>query len=239
MSDYNEFGKDYFKTRVGNDPLRQMSYVQEKGYLASWLGEGIFEAGSLLDVGCSTGEFIEATGWNKAGAYGMEVSEFARGIAESKGINFSRDIFNSDGFFDVVVFRGTIQYIPTPFQYIERAFACLKPGGHVVFLATPNSNSPYYMLFKTLPFLEEKLNYLIPSDASLKMNLINVGFEILSIDYPYIGIPYANPISDHLKFLKKLLFRTNDKFPFWRSMIWVVARKPLNAPGSKSVQNPQ
>lgn len=225
MSDYDQFGKDYFQNRQGNDRLRQLSFVKEKEYLLSILGEEIFQTGTLLDVGCSTGEFIDAMGWNKKHAFGMEISDYARSIAEKKGIQFDKDLFNSDACFDLVVFRGTIQYIPNPFEYIKRAFACLKQGGHVVFLATPNSHSPYYLLFKTLPFLEEKLNFLIPSGTSLSMNLKNAGFEIVNIDYPYIETPYAKVVSDHFKFVKKLLFRTNDKFAFWRSSMNIVAKK--------------
>lgn len=226
MSDYDGFGKDYFKTRLGNDRLRQFSFVKEKKYLASFIGEKIFNEGSLLDVGCSTGEFIDAIGWNKKHAFGMEISDYASSIAKKKGIQFGKDLFNSDNFFDIVVFRGTIQYLPNPFEYIQRSFTCLKPGGHIAFFATPNSSSPYYCLFKTLPFLEEKLNFLIPSDTSLSMNLRNAGFDIVNIAYPYIGSPYANILPDHLKFIKKLILRTTDKFPFWRSSMSILAKKP-------------
>ena len=226
MSDYDQFGKDYFQNRHGNDRLRQLSFMKEKKYLISFVGRDIFETGTLLDVGCSTGEFIDAIGWHKTRAFGMEVSSYARGVAEKKGIKFEKGLFNSENFFDLIVFRGTIQYLPNPFEYIQRAFVCLKKSGHVVFLATPNSNSPYYFLFKTLPFLEEKLNFLIPSNASLSMNLKNVGFEIVNIDYPYIGSPYANVMTDHLRFVRKLIFRTDDRFAFWRSSMNVLARKP-------------
>ena len=225
-SDYDRFGADYFKQRTGNDLLRQRSFTQERGYLARHLGPRIFSESVLLDVGCSTGEFIEAVGWNPALAYGMEISDYARQVAADKGIRFDRDLHNSETFFDVVVFRGTIQYIPDPFHYIKRAFLALKPGGCVVFLATPNTNSPYYRHFGTLPFLEERLNYLIPCENSLAMNLRNAGFDVVRIDHPYLSTPYARPLSDHLKFIKKLIFRTKDKFAFWKSSMWVIGRKP-------------
>ena len=226
MTDYEQFGKDYFRNRIGNDPVRLLSFLREKRYLVRFMGSEVFEKGKILDVGCSTGEFIEAIGWNRTGAYGMEISDFARTLAQDKGIRFDKTLFNTRDYFDVVVFRGTIQYLPNPFDCISGAFSCLKPGGHIVFLATPNSNSPYYLLFRTLPFLEEGLNYLIPNDVSLSMNLRNCGFEIVNVEYPYLRSPYAHPIRDHLKFVAKLICRTRDRFPFWRSMMSVVARKP-------------
>lgn len=225
MSDYNQFGKDYFKTREGNDPLRQKCFENERTYLLKYLGNNAFNEGNLLDVGCSTGEFISAIKWNIKNAYGMEVSDYARSHAEKKGIKFSKDLFNANNFFDLIVFRGTIQYIPNPFDYISNCFSALKTGGHIVFLATPNTNSMYFRYFKTLPFLEEHLNYLIPCDTTLSMNLKNVGFNIVNITYPYLKSPYSKPFSDHYKFIKKIIFRTKDKFAFWKSSMNLLAKK--------------
>lgn len=226
MSNSDHFSKEYFRTRHGNDLRRQLSFKQERDYLKRYLGERVFQEGFLLDVGCSTGEFIDAIGWNIRNAYGMEISSYARAIAEKKGIRFDMGIFDFNGYFDLIVFRGTIQYLPRPFDYIKAAFISLKRGGYVVFLATPNSNSPYYCLFRTLPFLEEQFNYLIPSDISLTMNLKNCGFQIIDVEFPYLRSPYSRFLLDHLKFLKKLVFRSNDTFAFWRSSMNILARKP-------------
>jgi len=192
MVGQEKFGEDYFRFRQGNDPKRQISYQQERTYLVRWLGEKTLHEGRLLDVGCSTGEFIAALGWNVENVFGMEISDFARSLAQKRGIHFDRDLTNTESFFDLVVFRGTIQYIRSPFEYIQRASVALKPGGHVLFLATPNTNSPYYRAFKTLPFLEEEVNYWVPCDSSLRMVLRNAGFEVLDISYPYWHTPYAH-----------------------------------------------
>ena len=73
--------------------------------------------------------------------------------------------------YDLIIFRGTIQYISDPFQKISDAFESLKSGGKIVFLATPNTRSIYFYLFKTLPFLEDKYMYWLPSDANLQLFL--------------------------------------------------------------------
>jgi SAM-dependent methyltransferase len=163
-------------------------------------------------------------GWPMKNAWGMEISEFAKGEARRLGISFDKDVFSDRDFFDLVVLRGTIQYLPSPFEYLYAAHRSLKPGGHL-FLTAPNTNSPYYRLFKTLPFLEEDLHFWIPSDTSLKMVLRNCGFRRVDITYPYLGSPYARPLRDHLGFLAKALFRTRQRFPFWRNIMYVVAQK--------------
>ena len=178
----------------------------------------------MLDVGCSTGEFLETIGWDLSQAYGMEISEFAKQRAQKAGISFDKHLFSETDFFDLVVFRGTIQYLPSPFEYLYAAYRCLKPGGHL-FLLAPNTGSLYYRLFKTLPFLEEELHFWIPSDTSLTMVLRNCGFKAISVVRPYLGSPYARPVRDHLKFLAKLLFRTKHRFAFWNNIMYVMAQK--------------
>jgi SAM-dependent methyltransferase len=229
MNDSELYDAKYFQNRFGNDRLRQASYKLEKSYIEQHLGRQVFSSGSMLDVGCGTGEFIEAIGWNMDTAFGMEVSEHARSSAEDRGIRFTPDLFNAEEFFDLVVFRGTIQHLPDPFEYIFKASKALKRGGHVLFLATPNSNSIYYRRFKTLPFIDERFNYWIPCDIALCTVLRKYGFRILDVTYPYLGTPYANPTRDHLRFVRKLLFRTEDKFAFWRSSMTVLAQRPIEA----------
>ena len=155
----------------------------------------------------------------------MELNENAINIAKTRGIKFDKDILNQIAFFDVIIFRGTIQHLPNPFFYIQNAYKSLKPGGFIVFLATPNMNSIYYKFFSNLPMLDDKLNFFIPSDKTLSNILINFDFIISEIEKPYIKSPYANFLSDHYRFLKKMLFKTDDDFPFWGNSMNMIAQK--------------
>ena len=56
---------------------------------------------------------------------------------------------------------------------------------------------------------------------------IFIYFNVIEIDKPYINSPYANFVSDHYKFMKKLIFRTDDVFAFWGSSMNLIAQKPL------------
>lgn len=213
------YDDSYFQKRHGNDPKRLQSFQQEKVFINRFISEG-----SVCDVGCSTGEFLNAIDW-KGERYGMEINVLAAQEARSHGIRFDKNILNQREFFDMVVYRGTIQHLPTPFSYIERSFHALKKGGYIVFLATPNANSIYYKLFNTLPLLAPSLNFFIPSDIVLSNALKNFGFETCAVEYPYRMSPYADLWSDHFKFIKKLLLRTDDRFAFWRSSMNLIARK--------------
>ena len=122
------------------------------------------------------------------------------------------------------MFRGTIQLIPNPFETIIRCIDLLKPGGILVLLATPNSRSPYYYLFKTLPFISEKTTFLLPSDLMMRNLFVNYGLRVATIKYPYFETPYARPARDFLMFILGI-FGIRKKFPFPRSSMEIVAIK--------------
>lgn len=213
------FNEHYFKSRNLNDKKRVKSFRNEKNFVMPYL-----TSGNLLDIGCSTGEMLEIFNWDGQ-MYGMEISSEAKQIAKGKGILFDRDIFNTKDFFDVIIFRGTIQHIDTPFLYLKQSYKSLKKGGKIVFLATPNANSIYFKLWGTLPFLDlPSTNYFIPHDNWFIQAMENIGFILVDKKYPYINSPYSNLLLDHLKFLLKL-FGVNTKFAFWGNSMDLIFKK--------------
>ena len=211
---------EYFEHRNLNDKLRMASFASEKKLVAKYVSSG-----NILDVGCSTGEMIEFYSWD-GNAYGMEIIEHAIDKAKKRNIRFDKDLTNTTDFFDVIVFRGTIQHVDTPLLYIKMAFEALKPGGVLVFLATPNADSIYFKLWKTLPFLDmPSATYFIPHEKWFVQAVENFGFSLREKRFPYLKSPYASPMKDHLKFLLKLV-GFNVKFPFWKSSMELVFQKP-------------
>lgn len=206
------------------DPARAHMYGAEWARI-----ERFATGGRILDVGCGLGIFLchnPSARWDR---YGVDVSELAIREARARGIkvkDFDRAYDYPDGFFDVIVFRGSLQLIPTPFAVLQTCLRLLAPGGYLVLLATPNSNSPYYRRFKTLPFLTPHANFLIPSDIMMRDSLRNFGLEVVEIHYPYLGTPYARPLRDLGLYLLSF-FGLRRKFAFWRSSMEVYARKPI------------
>jgi len=214
------FSKQYFENRFLNDEKRVKSFQQEIQFVNKFK-----TSGKILDIGCATGEMLLSFNW-QGEMYGMEISDYAKSIAEANGISFKKDIFNCTNYFDVIVFRGTIQHIDTPFYYIKKCFNALKDDGILVFLATPNTNSVYFKLWNTLPFLDiPTTNYLIPNDKWFINSLHNLGFKKVEIDYPYLSSPYCNFLKDHVMFLLKFLGFKNFKFAFWKNSMNIIFKK--------------
>ncbi|MGE0558425.1 MAG: class I SAM-dependent methyltransferase [Burkholderiales bacterium] len=217
------YDSSYFSA-YRNDPKREAMYVAERARIKKLKPSG----GRILDVGCGLGGFLAGFAPEQWQRHGVEISEMAAGEARKAGIqvnDFAKAYDYPDEYFDVITFRGSLQLIPTPFAVIQTCIKLLVPGGILVFLATPNSNSPYYRRFKTLPFLTPHGNFLIPSDIMMRNALQNFGLRIIEISYPYLETPYARPISDHLKFLMSY-FGIRKKFAFWKSSMEIYSEKP-------------
>tara|TARA_R100000234_G_C4956623_1_gene159860 strand:+ start:189 stop:878 length:690 start_codon:yes stop_codon:yes gene_type:complete len=210
----------YFSSRFSNDLKRQKSYDQEIGLIKKHV-----KSGNLLDVGCSTGEFIDRLNWS-GDCYGMEINDFARSHAEDKGIRFDRNLFNSDNYFDVIIFRGVAHLLDTPFLYFQRAYKSLKPGGYLFFLATPNANSPCYKISNSLHILYKEQTFYVPSDIWLTNACENFGFQTIEKQFPYMSSPYRSFLKDHFLFLLLLFgIKTKHKFSFWKNMMNITLKK--------------
>ena len=217
------YDESYFQA-YRHDPKREQCYRAEAARIAAMKPQG----GRIFDVGCGLGGFlahVDGAMWEK---YGVDISDVAIARAREQGITvkeFDEGYDYPESFFDVIVFRGTIQHLDTPFAAMKRCVALLKPGGLMAFLSTPNANSLYYKLFGTLPFLNPRLNFYVPSDLTLRDALTNFGLQVIQVRYPYLETPYARPLRDHVVFLLKC-FGVRAHCPFWRSMMELYAVKP-------------
>jgi len=215
----DRWGKNSYHDRNFNNKLRLLQFDKDRQYLHRFVSDG-----KICDVGCGTGEFLEYIQW-QGDRYGMEISDYATQEAQKRGIDFSKHILNQVDFFDVILFRGTLQHVDVPLYLVKSAYRALKPGGFIVFLATPNSESILYRLKQNLPALNPKKNFYIPGARQLSNILENFEFKVLDISYPYIETPYASPVLDHAKFIINLLTPLYIKHPFWKSMMNMVAMK--------------
>ena len=225
MIDYETlYGQRYFR-KYGFDSnsleytARKTMYSQEFERVQRFVS-----AGSVLDVGCGTGEFLDYFIPEKWIRYGIEPVQFARDAATARGVDFDIEkIFPQT--IDLVIFRGTFQHMDEPLATIKRCIGFLKPGGYLIFLATPNIGSLMYRLFEELPALDPPRNFCLVSDRILKQILSNFGLTVVDVVFPYFNTPYAQPMRDVVLFCARF-FGVKRKFAFFRNMMEIYARKP-------------
>lgn len=209
---------EYFDDRNRNNEKRLKQFEIDSKFIKNYI-----KSGKICDIGCSTGEFLKYL--NLPGEmYGMEINKFAKKKA-SQFISFEKNIFTEKNFFDLIIFRGTIQHVDEPFKMIKESYNSLKQGGLIVFLSTPNSNSLLYKLKNNLAFLDKKTNFYIPGEIELTNSLENFGFKVKKVCFPYIKTPYASPIRDHYNFLKNLFSKKFYPHPFWKTSMSIIAEK--------------
>lgn len=95
-------------------------------------------AGRLLDVGCSTGVFLDEMrrqpGWNVAGV--EPVAPAATYAAERFGLDVFHgtllDAAYAEASFDVVTMWDVLEHVADPSAYVRETWRILKPGGWLV-----------------------------------------------------------------------------------------------------------
>ena len=152
-------------------------------------------AGSLLDIGCGTGNFLVAA--QKAGyaVTGTELDPSAARFASEKCglprvLSFTLAQFVDqypDEKFDVVTFFEVLEHQADPFRFLSNARSCLRPGGCIA-LSVPNRRRWRVGLDP----IDYPPNHFLRWDApSLRRFLEAQGFEILTLYEQPAGISYT------------------------------------------------
>jgi ubiquinone/menaquinone biosynthesis C-methylase UbiE len=106
------------------------------------LVEGFLQAnGSVLDIGCGTGEFLLATqkkGWESTG---VEISTVAKQLSENKLIKVYDDSLHlADNSFDVITMWHVLEHVYDVDAQISELKRLLKQDGTLI-IAVPNHKS--------------------------------------------------------------------------------------------------
>jgi SAM-dependent methyltransferase len=139
--------------------------------------------GSLLDVGCATGELLIAArdrGWR---VHGVEVSPYAAKVAAGRGIDvsvgFLREVHLPGSSFDAITLLDVIEHLEDPGAELAEMHRLLRPGG-VLCVETPNWGSVYRrVLGRRWAALQPRLHILYFDVESLRTLLQRTGFEVV------------------------------------------------------------
>lgn len=182
-----------------NDKRMKM-YELESDFILKYLKKDSL----VLDVGCSGGEFLDCFSKviGKNNCEGVEFGEEAYRIASKKyevylgefpEIEFSKK-------YDLVIFRGTIQYFENPKAYINKAFEILNKGGILYITSSPNADSICFKLFKEKFSLAVKYTDYYGFKESILTEYINeIGGDLVAQKYFYKETPYADIEHDILR----------------------------------------
>ena len=187
----------------------------------------------ILDVGCAEGRFLDYFAKDH-NCYGTEVGDEAIQISKKKHKVFQGELpqISTEQKFDLIIFRGVIQYFKRPKEYFNKAIDLLKPGGLIFITSTPVADAFCHQLYK------EKFNLPVCAVACngftisvLKDFFETRGMELAGEKSFYEETPYANIEKDIEKVNTAIQQKMNgreidSKSPaFWGNMMTLVFKK--------------
>jgi SAM-dependent methyltransferase len=183
-----------------------------------------------LDVGASSGEFMEAAGEVGWKVTGVEPSAEGVSVATAKGLNVvqspAEKLPFADQSFDLVHANHVFEHLADPLAAAQEVYRVLKPGG-VVFIEVPNQfdNIQFfrYRLIGKVPVRERNIrsihHLVFFSRKTLRYLLEVAGFKDVVIRNKY-GAGRRG-----LAFLGSLLIRAVGKFYLGGPIIQAIAIK--------------
>jgi 2-polyprenyl-3-methyl-5-hydroxy-6-metoxy-1,4-benzoquinol methylase len=148
---------------------------------------GRVEHSRLLDIGCSTGLFLNTlqkeNSWQ---VWGVEPSEYAADIARNQyNLNvYTGDLFQAkypEGFFDVVTLWDVLEHVPNPTNTLIEISRITKPQGYLV-IRIPNFDSFDAKLFgASWAGLDLPRHTYVFSKKTITKMLELRGFDVVSV----------------------------------------------------------
>lgn len=208
---------------------RQSMYKIDYNFINTYIKKG-----NVLDVGCGRGDFL--TFFENAGfiADGVEFGKEAAVEAKKSHTiyygEFPKIKFNKK--YDLIIFRGVLQYVPEAKAYLNKAINLLKDNGYLFITAQPNVESLCFRLFKdkfTQPVSGS--DFIGYSEKIFTRFFFEKGLQKVGEKYFYEETPYANLEDDILKVAKAIeIKRSGGKIDFispafYGNMMSLVYRK--------------
>lgn len=212
---YNEkYAENYSPEVMSEDFIkRQKQYKLDLELLENHLPQKDI---SVLDFGCSTGQFLNAmpSNWKK---YGYEVNKFEIDYISK---NYKKiKVFSSmsqlkQNSYDVITLRGVIEHLFDFDELFSLINHSLKKKGLVFVGATPDFDSPCSRIYRSQwNQISAPEHYHQFTATSLAILFAKNGFSFKVLHHSYLETPYADPKNDGLKFIKNTQRILNHKKP--------------------------
>jgi 2-polyprenyl-3-methyl-5-hydroxy-6-metoxy-1,4-benzoquinol methylase len=150
--------------------------------------------GTLLELGCAYGFFLQEARAHFASVHGVDVSADAAAFCRSRGLEVVAGVVDDQGPggpYDVVVGLDVIEHLPEPQETLRVLASRMSPGGLIVM--TTGDWAAFYPRVAgrrwRLMTPPQHLSFFTP--ASIGRLLENVGLRVLSITHPWRHVPLS------------------------------------------------
>jgi 2-polyprenyl-3-methyl-5-hydroxy-6-metoxy-1,4-benzoquinol methylase len=173
--------KHLIKYYKNNTDIQSEAHIRSKKFYKDIYQDGIkfiqkkikLNKKKILDIGCSSGLFLDIVKQYGAYTYGIELNSSEYKIAKKKHkiFNTTIDKIDIEEKFDLITLWDVFEHIPEPYSFIKNIRKKLKKNG-IIFFQIPNSNS------LAAKILRKECNVFDPIEH---VNLYNINsFKILA-----------------------------------------------------------
>ena len=225
---YSNYSKGrYHKKNTKLNALRKEQYRIDANFLSRYISHN----SRILDVGCSTGNFLFEIHncYNLKSLLGVDIdisaiSEAKRkysDIATFKNIDLLK--VDSNESFDLILFRGTLQYLDKNLhKSIQHIKKLLNKNGKIIIFSLPSSDSFIYKLLEDKWSLFHPEMSLIFNEKSMRFLCEQHSLIIDDINYPYLEDVYSNIEDDYNQVKNIINGKSITSTPFWGAIMRVV-----------------
>lgn len=226
----NYYTRRKSKSAKESHKKREQQYVIDSLFVKRHLKDG----DRVLDVGCSYGKFLDLVSRLRIDLHctgididGSAISEANLQFGSSSNfLNKSLLSFDDEFKFDVIIFRGTLQYHGENFrENISKLWELLNPGGKILVFSLPSTDAFMYNLLGHKWALFHPEMQLMFNERSVRFMAREFGFLVNDLSYPYLEDIYSNPVEDYENVKKIILGESQLSSPFWGSIMRVVFSK--------------
>jgi 2-polyprenyl-3-methyl-5-hydroxy-6-metoxy-1,4-benzoquinol methylase len=187
---------------------------------------------TLLDVGCSQGNFINVARMRGWSVTGVEVSRRFSGVARGQfNLNVITGVLEAQDFadesFDVITCFGVIEHLRDPLAYLRLCKRLLKKGG-VLVAETCNFASLHQLVLGKRWQSDPAQHLYLFTPKTIRRLAEKAGFEVVTVNHRtgWERITARTDVNEGLiKYLAGLAFRIASRLLGRESMIVLVARK--------------
>jgi SAM-dependent methyltransferase len=228
----------YWKDYLGNEhnaddvelSLRRRMYLVDFDYIRQFLRN----SSKILDVGCADGLFLDLFAAQGHVCHGVEFGHSAAQAAAQKFPVWEGHFpdLNIPSGYDLIIFRGVLQYLQKPRLFFQKAASLLRQGGLIFITAQPNMDSYCHRLYQNrfrLRLTPCDCVGFNPKTLSREFGLLNC--RLVGERFFYEETPYANPEKDIAAVYRALQRKesgraiTEPSPPFWGNMMTLVFQK--------------
>ena len=225
LTKYQESRKE--DSKLGK--LREIQYSLDVEYFKK-----LDVKGNVLDVGCSTGIFLnKLSKITNLNLHGIDTDYNAIEVAKNKSnskINFTNTNlmdYETNLKFDCIIFRGSFQFLGYDLKKtLDRISEISSKNIKIIIYSLPNSDSILYHLLKDEWHLFDKFSHTLIFNRNAITELCErFDYKIQECSYPYLETPYANCVKDNKSLIQLIKGEKKRSFPFWGNIMQIVLEK--------------